>query len=63
MEMPDPDAPQTGGLCATSESIILLFVLSSGLMVCQEKTVMLLGSLGFFELFCLVLFLMMFSHN
>lgn len=64
VEMPGPDVPQTGALCATSESMILLFVLSSGLMVCHEKTVSLLGSLGFFfSCFVLSCFLMMFSHN
>jgi len=39
VEMPVPDAPQMGGLRATSESILLLFVFSSGLMICQERTV------------------------
>lgn len=48
MEMSALAEPQTGGLHATSESIILLLVFSSGLMVCQERTVRFLGSLGFF---------------
>lgn len=54
--MPGPGAPQTGGLCAPSESIILLFVFSSGLMICEEKTAAQFLGLGFLlELFCLVL--------
>lgn len=48
MEMSALDEPQTGGLHATSESIISLFVSSPGLMVCQERTVRFLGSLGVF---------------
>lgn len=39
MEMPAPDAAQTGALCATSDNIILPCVFSSELMICQEKTV------------------------
>lgn len=64
MEMPSPDAQQTGSLCATSESIFMLcFLIQTDDLSGENCEVTQFFGLGFSDFFCLVLFLMMFSHN